>query len=224
MVGFAIGVLALGVLITSRYSPGTGGDSLLEGLSTPTQTGSLSASQSGATTTPPEGTESSATTLTEAGSGGGLSCFTDLSESSETTFTLGAATGYRLVFSNSSGGQVIGYLLPSVQASLAPGANLGYSLAFTDNSTYSGVYTYGELKGVGSIEGYAGIPGSSSYRTISSGTTDSILIELLVSGGAAGPYEIGVSNSSGSNQTVSMSGALLATCGLSWVSQSRTLG
>jgi hypothetical protein len=153
------------------------------------------------------------------GTNASLSCFTNLNETSSTPFPVDNATGYRIVFVNQANTIVVAYVFPPINSTLAPGNSTGYSLILSGNSTFTGVYFYANLAGYGPISGFAGIEGSSYYRSFSSGSTDSTSIRYLVPQGLSSSYVIGVTNAYSSTQLVSGSIVIAATCGPSWISQ-----
>jgi hypothetical protein len=177
-------------------------------------TSSLSTSSTSASTT-----STVQYTTTTYGSNAALSCFTNLNETSVTQFVVNNETAYRIEFLNATGTSVVAYVLPAVEATLASGDSTGYSFSFSGNSTFTGMYFYADFSGSLPLTGFAGIPDSSSYHTFSSGTSNSTSIRYLVSQGLSVPYEIGVENTSGSTQTITGGTVIVATCGVSWVSQ-----
>jgi hypothetical protein len=140
-----------------------------------------------------------------------------LKERSSSSFDVNGMTGYRVQFTNPTGGIVVSYSLPLIQSTLPPGGQVNYSLTFAANSTFTGVYVVADLRGNHTILGHVGLVGSKYYyNNISSGTND-ISVAFLIPESSAHPYVIGATNSFTAVQVISIRDVIMATCGNSWI-------
>ena len=148
-----------------------------------------------------------------------LDCFANLTQTGSSSFIVNGETAYRIQFINPSGTPVEAYFLPPSNTSVASGGTLGYSLTLSGNSTFSGVYYFAEFSGTERITGFAGINGTSYYRYFPSNSVNSISLRYLVPMGVSSPYMIGLTNTFGATQNVTIKLAMIATCGDSWLLQ-----
>jgi hypothetical protein len=146
-------------------------------------------------------------------------CFQSLKEVSFSPFTVNSTTGSRFQFVNQAGGTVIAYYFPLLQSSIAPDKALSYTISFTGNSTFTGVYIEGTISGNDTINGFAGILGTSHYEFVLVGASNMKTITYLVDESSSRPYVIGVGNSYGANQNLTLSNVEFASCGETWISQ-----
>jgi hypothetical protein len=131
--------------------------------------------------------------------------------------------GHRFQLVNEAGTPVVTYDLPLLQSELAPGKNIGYSISFTSNSTFTGTYIYGVLLGNDTIYGFAGNPATVYYSLFQAGATNKVTVTYLVPEASSGPYIIGVANPFGSTQGVTVSSVSFASCGNTWISRASVI-
>jgi hypothetical protein len=136
---------------------------------------------------------------------------------------VGNMTGYRLLFTNPARTIVVTYDFPTLDTELAPGDSTGYSLTFSANSTFTGVYIVGYASG-GELQGFAGIQGSKADYKVAYGNSQSVDMIYLVSEGSYRPYVLGALNPLSTDLNVTISPALMTTCGDTWISQATVLG
>ena len=149
-----------------------------------------------------------------------MACFNGLTGASFSSFTVNGSTGHRFQLVNQAGGTVIGYYFPLLQSSIASDGTLSYTISFTGNSTFTGVYIEGTISGNDTIYGFAGIPGSPShYHPFAGGASNKATLSYLVSESSSLPYVIGVGNPGGASQDLTLSNVEFLSCGPAWISQ-----
>jgi hypothetical protein len=243
-----VGLLALGLFVASRFPSESIVSSLPYGIGTSysdssihsvesTSTSSTLSSAYGSTTS--EATTSMKTsqltstlgtasttyrTISEmqssvTGNNVTLACFASLNEVSGVPEVIDGITIYVIHYVNSAGRLVVFYYFPILSATTSPGRVTEFSVVFATNSTFSGVYEYASISGNDSILGVAGISGTQYYQTFPGEASNSTAFDYLVPLESFQPYVLGASNSYSSNQTLTISGALVGSCGESWLSQ-----
>jgi hypothetical protein len=142
-----------------------------------------------------------------------------LTETSGSSESIDGVSVFVIHYVNSTGGVVVMYYLPILNATVPPGKLTEYSLTFATNSTFSGVYEYASISGSYAFLGLAGISGTEYYHVFTRGGSNNATFDYLVPLGSFQPYVLGASNSYNSSQILTITLAVMGSCGGSWLSQ-----